>query len=90
MNWNVLGILYQHELKMLVRTKRTVAMSIILPAIIMPIMLFAARYNQERRERSLHETAYRYAVTGPLRGRLQSLITKTQEWVAHHPGNDFG
>ena len=37
MNWNVLRILFLHELKMLLRARRTVVMAIVLPAVIMPL-----------------------------------------------------
>jgi ABC-type Na+ efflux pump permease subunit/membrane protease YdiL (CAAX protease family) len=79
MNWGRLRILYLHELRMLVRTKRMVVMSIVLPAIIMPAMLSALRYSQNRRELSLGATTYRYAITGTLLDRTRSLIAGTRD-----------
>jgi sodium transport system permease protein len=74
MNSSVLRLLYLHELRMLVRTRRTVVMSIILPAVLMPLMLYAAKYTQDGRKESLNTTTYRYAVTGPLTDTARTLI----------------
>ena len=46
MNWDVLKLLYVHEIKMLVRARRTVVMAVVIPAIIMPIMLFSSQVCQ--------------------------------------------
>ena len=53
MNWSVLRLLYVHELKMLVRARRTVVMAVVLPAVIMPLMLYAQKFSSDRRERIL-------------------------------------
>src|SRR5215475_4763444 len=79
MNWNVLRLLYVHEMKMLVRGRRTVVMALVLPAVIMPLMLYAQKYSVNRRERLLAGTTYRYAVTGPQADRLRILIHQTQQ-----------
>ena len=36
MNWDTVLLLYRHELRMLVRARRTVVMAIVIPAVIMP------------------------------------------------------
>ena len=64
MNWAVLRLLFLHELRMLVRARRTVVMALVLPALIMPLMLYAQKYSLERRERLLSEAVYRFAITG--------------------------
>ena len=53
MNWSVLRLLFLHEVKMLVRARRTVVMAILLPAVIMPLMLYAQKYSADSRERLL-------------------------------------
>jgi len=78
MNWDVLKLLYIHEIKMLVRARRTVVMAIVIPAIIMPIMLFSARFSNEQRQRALEATTYNYAVTGQLADRVRELITSAK------------
>ena len=49
MNWNTLRLLYLHELRMLVRARRTVVMAIVIPIVIMPVMLFASRFASKQR-----------------------------------------
>lgn len=89
MNWDVLGLLYIHELRMLLRARRTVVMSIVLPALVMPIMLYASKYSHDRRDRMLRATTYQYAITGPLAGRVRSLIEKTRQTVAQDPEEEL-
>jgi ABC-type Na+ efflux pump permease subunit len=77
MNWRVLRLLFLHELKMLLRARRTVIMAIVLPAVIMPLMLYAQKYSFERRERLLSGAVYRYSITGQLEDRVRTLINQT-------------
>src|SRR5207253_8173663 len=87
--WGVLRLLYIHELKMLVRARRTVVMAIVLPAVIMPLMLYAGKYSSERRERLLTGATYRYAVTGPLGDRMRSLIDQTRQMITQNRDEDL-
>lgn len=89
MNWGVLRLLYIHELRMLVRARRTVVMAIVLPAIIMPIMLYASKFSRDRRERALQATTYTYAITGPLADRVRQLIEETRKTIAQDPDGKF-
>jgi sodium transport system permease protein len=89
MNRTVLWLLYVHELKMLLRARRTVVMAIVIPAVIMPVMIYAQKFTVERRERALSATTYRYAVTGPLADRVRRLIEKTRHRVAESTGDEF-
>ena len=79
MNWGILRLLFVHEMKMLLRARRTVIMAIVLPAVIMPLMLYAQKYSANRRERQLTGTTYRYAITGPLADRARLLINQTRD-----------
>src|SRR5215470_5274220 len=78
MNWRVLRLLFLHELRMLLRARRTVVMAIVLPAVIMPLMLYAQKYSFERRERLLSGAVYRYSITGILTDRVRTLINETR------------
>lgn len=49
---------------MLLRDRRTVMVSIVLPLFITPLLMFGSRWVQERRERSLETVVLRYAVVG--------------------------
>jgi len=79
MNWGILRLLFVHEMKMLLRARRTVIMAIVLPAVIMPLMLYAQKYSANRRERQLTGTTYRYAIIGPLADRARLLINQTRD-----------
>jgi len=81
MNGNVLRILFLHELKMLVRARRTVVMAIVLPAVIMPLMLYAQKYSADRRERLLTGTMYRFAISGESADRIRQLINQTRRSI---------
>src|SRR5713101_7317433 len=79
MNWGLVRLLYLHELRMLVRARRTVVMAIVLPAVIMPLMLYAQKYSADRRERLLTGTTYQYAITGEFADRVRTLIDRTHQ-----------
>src|SRR5262245_30380178 len=84
MKWNVLRLLYVHELRMLLRARRTVVLAVVLPAIIMPLMLYAQKYSVNRRERLLTGTTYRYTVTGTLADRARVLLNQTRTNLSQH------
>src|SRR5215475_1071349 len=84
MKWNALRLLYVHELRMLLRARRTVVLAVVLPAIIMPLMLYAQKYSANRRERLLTGTTYRYTVTGPLVDRVRVLLNQTRTNLSQH------
>lgn len=79
MNWGVLRLLYLHEMRLLVRARRTLVLSILLPALIMPVMLFASKYSNDQRQETLAETTYKFSITGPLSDRVRTLIAKTKD-----------
>src|SRR5215471_18862161 len=74
MNWSVLRLLYVHELKMLLRARRTVIMAVVVPAVMMPLMLYAQKYSNDRRERALQAATYPYTITGPLAAQIRKAI----------------
>src|SRR5262245_45387564 len=84
MKWNVLRLLYVHELRMLLRARRTVVLAVVLAAIIMTLMLYAQKYSVNRRERLLTGTTYRYTVTGPLADRARVLLNQTRTNLSQH------
>ena len=66
--------LYRTELRMMLRDRRTIVMSIVLPLVVMPIMLFASHAMNQRRERRLAETVYEFALTGPAAAEARAII----------------
>jgi len=62
--------------------------AIVLPAVIMPLMLYSQKFSRDRRERMLAGTTYRYAITGPLADRMRLLIKETRESLKDDPRKD--
>ena len=64
MNWAALRLLFIHEMRMVLRSRRTIVTSLVLPAVLMPIMILGARYVQREQTIRLDQTTFRYAITG--------------------------
>jgi sodium transport system permease protein len=79
MNWETIRVLLVHELRMLVRDRRTVILAVGVSILMIPIMLFATKSINERRARTLEETVYRYAVTGTEAEKLRSILARAKE-----------
>ena len=56
------------ELRTLMRSRRTIIMSIVLPIVIMPIMIFASQYSVRSEERRAEEQVSCSAHTGAMLG----------------------
>jgi sodium transport system permease protein len=85
MNWSLFRLLYVHEMRMLLRARRTIVLSVLLPALIMPIMLLASRYSNEQRAQTLAEATYKFAIVGPLSVRVRGLIERTRSMHSTSP-----
>lgn len=79
MNWQIVRIILFHELRMLLRYRRTVFLAVVLPLVTMPLILFTARFIGERRKESLESLTYKYAVTGSEADRVRGLIARGRE-----------
>jgi sodium transport system permease protein len=85
MNWQTLKILYLHEIRTLVRARRTVVMAIVIPTVVMPLMLFASKFSNDQRQKTLTDTTYTYAITGDLSARIRSVIEASQAEIRKTP-----
>jgi ABC-type Na+ efflux pump permease subunit len=61
-------------MRMVLRSPRTIVMSLVLPAVLMPAMILGARFIQQRQEIRLDQTTFHYSVTGPWADYARSLI----------------
>ncbi len=61
---SVLGTLFRFELKMLLRDRRTILVSIVLPILVMPLLLFSSSMTERSREERQEAKVFRYAVVG--------------------------
>ncbi len=73
---SVLGTLFRYELKMLLRDRRTIIVSIVLPVILFPLIILVSHLMEERRERELEVATYAYAVTGSQAAWARSLVAR--------------
>lgn len=74
MNRATIGLLVRHEMRMLLRDRRTVVLSILLPLVVLPLILFGFKFMSEWRREQLDTTTYRYAVTGAYADSVRALI----------------
>src|SRR5262245_29475409 len=75
----MIGTIYRTEIRMLLRDRRTIITSIILPLLITPLMLFSGIWITKKRQESLNQTTYQYAVTGPEAGTVRSLLEQARK-----------
>lgn len=73
------------ELRLLLRDRRTVFVSIVLPLLVMPLLLFAGRFMEDRRARRLEATSFTYTVTGSESALAHRLLRATREPSAGSP-----
>jgi sodium transport system permease protein len=76
MNWAALKLLFKHEIRMVLRSRRTVVTSLVLPAVLMPGLILGARYVQRQQAIQLDQTTFHYAVTGPWADEARRLIER--------------
>jgi sodium transport system permease protein len=81
MNWETFRILFAHEVKMLMRDRRTVVIAVVLPIVVWPVMFFGTRKMSERREEQLKQTTFKYAVVGLQADNARTLIEKGRDEV---------
>ncbi|HZI99831.1 MAG TPA: ABC transporter permease subunit, partial [Gemmatimonadaceae bacterium] len=61
---------------MVLRSRRTIVTSLVLPAVLMPTMILGARSVQQQQATRFDETTFQYAVTGPWADQVRRLIDR--------------
>ena len=89
MNWETVRLIWRQEIRVLLRSRRTIVLSIVLPMLVMPIMLFATRFTAERRDRQVEETLYRYAITGDWAAEARALLAEADQGLADDTESDL-
>jgi sodium transport system permease protein len=64
LNLPTIGILWRAEMRMVLRDRRTLVAAVLLPLLVMPMLLFAVSWVDQRRAEHLETTVYRYVITG--------------------------
>jgi len=65
-----------HELRLVVRDRRAMVFSVVLPLLLMPLYLYSNRLVEESRDKRRAETVFRYAVVGERAALLRRLIAE--------------
>ncbi len=75
---------------MFLRDRRAVVLSIVLPVVVMPLLIFGSHWVHKRRAAELESATHRYVVTGPEAARARSIISEAirQGWAADSDGAD--
>ena len=76
LQWPMVWTLLRHELRLLIRDRRTIVFSVLLPLAVMPFILFINVYLEEKREQRLEATTYEFVVTGTACDMARSLIAE--------------
>jgi sodium transport system permease protein len=66
--------LYRQELRMFLRDRRAVVLSIILPVVVMPLLLFGSHWSEQQRKKELQSAIYHYSLSGPEAGQLRAVL----------------
>jgi len=88
MNWIIVRTLMFHEVRMLIRDRRSVILSVFLPIVIIPAMLLGTRVVGEWRTEKLDDTVYRYAVTGPGAESVREVIKRARIYLKDHGADE--
>ncbi|MFO1476394.1 MAG: ABC transporter permease subunit [Verrucomicrobiota bacterium] len=89
LNTAILAALWRNDLRMLLRDRRTLVMSILLPMIVMPIFLGASTWTGKHREYKLETTVYRYALCGDESNAVRRLVEATRDRLLSETNRTF-
>jgi sodium transport system permease protein len=74
--------LFRTEIRMVVRDRRMLITSVVLPLLITPLMFLGSSWGIKRQEKKLQEMTYKYAVTGSRAAEVRALLAATSERLA--------
>lgn len=74
LHWPTVRQLFKTELRMFLRDRRTVMVSLVVPLLTMPIFLFAGSWNERQREQRIEQQTFFYTVTGSEAEKARELI----------------
>ncbi|HWH69863.1 MAG TPA: ABC transporter permease subunit [Candidatus Sulfotelmatobacter sp.] len=74
LNLAIVATLFRTELRMVLRDRRMVLTSIVLPLLIMPLVFLGSNWSIQKRETTLRNLVCRYAVTGSQPERVRALL----------------
>lgn len=72
-----LRTLYLGELRMLLRDRRTIIASVILPVLFLPLIFWLSTFAEKKREERIETQTFQYAVVGPEADTVRDLMART-------------
>jgi ABC-type Na+ efflux pump permease subunit len=70
----VLGTLFRHEIRMLLRDTRTILITVVAPLVIFPLYIVMMNVVADREEQALEEEVYSYAIIGSEAEWIEELV----------------
>ncbi len=75
---SAVSALYRNELRHLLRDRRTIVMSVVLPLLVMPMMLFGSRWVEQRRQARLARAVFDVAVEGSEAAAVRAVLAQAR------------
>ncbi len=90
LNLSIVGTLFRTELRMVLRDRRMIVASIVLPLLVTPLMFLGSSWSIKKREKTLRQMTYRYAVSGPMADTARDWVSAArQRWKPGISTNRF-
>jgi sodium transport system permease protein len=77
--------LFRTEMRMVLRDRRMIVTSIVLPLLVMPLMFFGSSWSIKRHQRQLQLMEIKYAVAGTGADQVRALLDATRARLASSP-----
>ncbi|HVV69933.1 MAG TPA: ABC transporter permease subunit, partial [Verrucomicrobiae bacterium] len=81
----MIGILFRTELKMVLRDRRILVTSIVLPLLMTPLMFLGSHWSLQRRARTLREMVYHYAIAGSNAALARTFVAAARDLQNRQP-----
>ena len=85
-NFSILAALFRAELRMVVRDKRVLITSIVLPLLVTPLMFLGSNWGLQKRQKELQHMKYRYAVMGSQADEVRTIVNLAKELQKRQKG----
>ncbi len=81
LNPGIVATIFRTELRMVLRDRRMVVTSLVLPLLVTPLMFLVSSHTVKKREQELRHLTYRYTVVGPEAATARALVEASRQQV---------
>jgi sodium transport system permease protein len=74
--------LFRQEMRMFFRDRRALILSVVLPVVVMPVLMFGSYWIEKQRAKEYETAKYRYAVRGPQADMARALLAQASKLPA--------